>query len=530
MGSAPQNGEHWRTRAGVILAVAGSAVGLGNFLRFPGQAVAHGGGAFMIPYFCALLLLGIPIGWAEWAMGRFGGERGLHSAPGVLGMVGRGRIPRYFGVIGLLIPLVVYMYYGLIESWCLRYAWAYATGTIDLGPDAAAHVAASQAFFARVSGSLQNGVIVSGHLDASVVFWVIVFGLNAWLVYRGLSRGIEAFCRWAMPAMALCAVVVLVRVLTLGTPDTAHLERNVVDGLGFMWNPDLSRLGDFTTWLAAAGQVFFSLSVGFGVIINYASYLRRDDDVVLSGLTASATNELFEVGFGGLITVTAAFVFLGASGATGGTFGLGFNTLPVVFVHMEAWGRWIGVIWFFMLFLAAITSSLSMLQPVKAFLEEALGIARGRAVTLLCLVAGLGSLWVIYFSKDLRALDTMDFWVGTFAIFILAAVQIVCFGWVMGVDRGLAEAHDGAEIRIPRVYRTIIKYVAPLYLVIVFVGFCVQQLPGYVHTVAGDTVARNTLVLVAVVLVMLVAMLRTGEKRWRAAGIDVDGRQPPGEQ
>ena len=532
MGSAPHKSvprpteEHWRTHVGVILAVAGSAVGLGNFLRFPGQAVANGGGAFMIPYFCALLLLGIPLGWAEWAMGRYGGERGLHSTPGVLGMVGRGAVARYFGVLGLLVPLVVYMYYGLIESWCLRYAWAYATGTIDLGTDPAGQVAASQAFFERVSGSAQNGVIVSGHLDASVVFWVIVFGLNAWLVFRGLSRGIEAFCRWAMPAMAACAVVVLVRVLTLGTPDAAHLDRNVIDGLGFMWNPDLSRLGDFKTWLAAAGQVFFSLSVGFGVIINYASYLRRKDDVVLSGLTASATNELFEVGFGGLITVTAAFVFLGAGGAAGGTFGLGFNTLPVVFVHMQAWGRLIGVTWFFMLFLAAITSSLSMLQPVKAFLEESLGIARGRSVTLLCVLAGLGSFWVIYFSKDLAALDTMDFWVGTFAIFVLAAVEIVCFGWVLGVDRGLAEAHVGAEIRIPRIYRFLIQYVAPVYLITVFVGFCVQQLPSYAQQIASHDVARKTLVLVGVVLALLIVMLRVGERRWRAAGIDLDGKNP----
>src|SRR5690606_31758536 len=113
---------------------------------------------------------------------------------------------------------------------------------------------------------------------------------------------------------------------------------------------------------------------GFGVIINYASYLSEKDDVVLSGLTACATNELFEVGFGGLITVTAAFVFLGASGAVGGVFGLGFQTLPVVFAHMGAAGRALGALWFGMLFLAAVTSSLSMLQPFRAFLREGLGL------------------------------------------------------------------------------------------------------------------------------------------------------------
>src|SRR5690606_23829384 len=135
------------------------------------------------------------------------------------------------------------------------------------------------------------------------------------------------------------------------------------------------------------------------------------------------------------------------------TFGLGFNTLPVVFEYMGPWGRWIGATWFFMLFLAAITSSLSMLQPVKAFLQEALGLGPRRAVAVVGTVGAIGSFWVIWFSQNLVALDTMDFWIGTFAIFILAAVQIICFGWVLGIDRGFEEAHMGAIIRIPRIYR-----------------------------------------------------------------------------
>src|SRR5438874_9430918 len=122
----------WGTRIGVILAVSGSAVGLGNFLRFPGQAHAHGGGAFMIPYICALLFLALPIGWAEWAMARYGGEKGLHNGPAILGVVGRGRVARYLGILAVLIPMVVYMYYVYIEAWCLRYAWEYLTGGVQL--------------------------------------------------------------------------------------------------------------------------------------------------------------------------------------------------------------------------------------------------------------------------------------------------------------------------------------------------------------------------------------------------------------
>ncbi|HWM86427.1 MAG TPA: sodium-dependent transporter, partial [Kofleriaceae bacterium] len=516
----------WGTRVGVILAVSGSAVGLGNFLRFPGQAVQHGGGAFMIPYLCALLLLALPIGWAEWAMARHGGEKGLHSGPAIMGLIGRGRWARYFGVLSVLIPIVVYMYYVYIEAWCLRYAWQYLVGSVDLGTDVAGYAAASGELFNEVTGIAENGVLLGGSLHMSVVFWLIVVVLNIILVYRGLSGGIEKFCRFAMPAMAILAIIVLIRVLTLGTPDPTHPERSVIAGLGFMWNPDFSKLAKFDTWLAAAGQIFFSLSVGFGVILNYASYLKKKDDVALSGLTASATNELFEVGFGGLITVTAAFVFLGASGMAGGTFGVGFNTLPVVFEHMGVAGRFVGFAWFFLLFLAAITSSISMLQPAKAFFEEALGLSPGRAVAVVSGLCAIGSLWVIWFSKGLVALDTMDFWIGTFAIFILATVQIICFAWIWGIKRGAAELDQGALIRIPRVFFFIMKYVAPLYLLVILIGFAWQNLPGYLRTLIQNPVAVWTMVLIGVNLVLLLVLVYVGERRWRAAGLDIDGAHP----
>ncbi|MDQ8146170.1 MAG: sodium:calcium symporter, partial [Gemmatimonadota bacterium] len=122
--------EEWGSKLGVILAVAGSAVGLGNFLRFPGQAAQNGGGAFLIPYFCALFLLGIPIGWAEWSMGRYGGKKGLHSAPMIMGVIGKGTLARYLGVIGVLIPLGVSTYYMFIETWTFGYFLKYLTGGI----------------------------------------------------------------------------------------------------------------------------------------------------------------------------------------------------------------------------------------------------------------------------------------------------------------------------------------------------------------------------------------------------------------
>ena len=528
-----QDKQQWGTRLGVILAVAGSAVGLGNFLRFPGNAAANGGGAFMIPYFLSFLLLGIPIGWAEWTMGRYGGRKGMHSAPAIMGVFGKGAWARYLGAFGVLIPLAVYFYYVMIESWCLCYAWNYATGGI--GVDAAAavpdQVATSRGFLAQVTGSEFDGFMADGALHQSVIFWLITSVFNIYFVYRGLSKGIEKFCSWAMPAMAVIGLIVLVRVLTLPSGGEGQ---SVLDGLNFMWNPNFEELKDPQTWLAAAGQIFFSLSVGFGVIINYASYMRKKDDVVLSGLTASATNEFFEVALGGMITLTASVVFMGVAmtqANTGGTFSTGFHALPVVFARMPL-GNFFGAIWFFMLFLAAITSSLSMLQPSKAFFEEALGLTRKAATTLVSAICIAGNLFVLYFSKDLTALDTIDFWVGTFLIFIVAGTQIICFGWVFGVDKGLEEAHKGALVRIPGFFRFVMKYVSPLYLLTILALFCYYNVPPYIRAILGDETTpanKNALYawgVIVATLALLLFVTAIGTKRWRAAGLDIDGREP----
>jgi SNF family Na+-dependent transporter len=528
--------QQWGSRVGVILAVAGSAVGLGNFLRFPGQAAENGGGAFMIPYFCALLFLGIPIGWAEWTMGRYGGRKGFHSSPAILGVVGRGRIARYLGVLGVLIPLGVSFYYVFIEAWCLSYALEYARALfggagvgIATGAPIAEQTAASAAHFADTIGRSGHGVLFEDGLAPIVWVFLAVFAANIWLVRRGLAGGIETFCKWAMPAMAVCALFVLVRVLTL--PDQGD-GRNVSNGLGYMWNPDFSALANPEAWMAAAGQIFFTLSVGFGVIINYASYMKKKEDLVLSGLTASATNEVFEVGFGGLITLTAAFVFLGLAGTAeavaGGSFGLGFTTLPVVFAHMPL-GNLFGFLGFFMLFLAAITSSISMYQPTLAFVQESLGLGRDKAIALVASLGLVGAGWCIWFSGGMTALGTIDDWVGTFLIVVLAAVQVICFAWVWGLERGMREAHHGAQMRIPRVLWFVLKWVAPAYLLITIGRFAVKSLPGWIEGLGENEVARNSVLLILAVTALLVVFTAIGEQRWRRSGLDVDGQREPDE-
>jgi len=498
--------EQWATRLGVILAVAGSAVGLGNFLRFPGQAAQNGGGAFMLPYFVSLLILGIPLVWAEWTMGRYGGSCGFNSAPGIFSVIWRNRFAKYFGALALLIPLIIYMYYVLIEAWCLGYAYDYLTGKLMLGNDPAAY----SKYFDDFVGTNSDGFIYDGGNNKLVWILLLTFTLNFVLIYRGVTKGIETFCRYAMPVMALCALFVLARVLTLGTDE-------VIAGLGSMWNPNPEYLWRPETWLKAAGQIFFSISAGFGIIINYASYLRRNDDIALSGLTASSVNEFFEVCLGGLITLPAAFIFLGAAATTQGTFGLGFNALPNVFAVMPG-GQFFGFVWFTMLFLAAITSSLSMLQPVIAFFEEGLGLGRQAAAAMLGLITALGTGFVLFFSKDMLALDTFDFWVGTIFIFLLAMFQVAVYGWVFGIERGEEELHRGAHIRVPKFVQWILKYVAPVYLVAIFVGVCYTQGSSYAETLSKGGVPLYSVLFIGTVLVFLMLLVHIAGRRWEQEG------------
>jgi len=537
-----QQKERWSSRLGVILAVAGSAVGLGNFLRFPGLAAQYGSGAFMLAYFVSLLVLGIPICWVEWTLGRYAGQMGFHSSPGILHAITRHTMGKYIGVLGVIIPVVIYMYYVYIEAWCLGYMFYFLTGQLNLGDN----VAAYGDFWARFVGATENGLTFSAGHNQAVLFLVLVFALNFVLIYRGLVRGIELFCKYAMPALILLGLIILVRVLTLGTPDPSKPDQNVLNGLGYMWNPGnvWDQLRNPQLWLAAAGQIFFSLSVGFGVIITYASYLRRQDDIVLSGLSSSAANEFCEVALGGLITVPAAYVFLGAAGVVGhGTFSLGFKVLPLVFSKMPL--PWLfGALFFLLLFLAAVTSSLSMLQPGIAFLEEGLGLTRRQSVALLGLLTAIGCTFVVYFSKDLKALDTLDFWVGTVCIFIMATVLVIVFGWILGIERGWEEAHQGAEMRIPSLFKPIIKYVSPLYLLGVFTLFVLFNVLGldlktgqfnptsYVRDLIGphaSPVARLSVILIVIVVIFFLILIATAGRRWEKVAQNAaktEGSQP----
>ena len=464
MARPPKKRESWGSRLGIIMAVAGSAIGLGNFLRFPAKAAANGGGAFMIPYFISLFLLGIPLAWIEWTLGRYGGGFEHGTAPGIFhSLWQKNRFIKYFGVIGIFGPLVIFIYYTYIESWTLAYSFFALTGKYASLSDQAS----MQSFLSGFQGLTRNQHF-SG-LGPAYIFFLITFILNIGVIYHGIKGGVEKLCKWAMPLLFIFGIILMARVLTLAVPDASRPGWNVLNGLGFLWNPDFAALKSARVWLEAAGQIFFTLSVGIGVILTYASYLSKGDDVVLSGLTASSTNEFAEVILGGSIVITAAFVFFGPAEtrtiAQSGVFNLGFVTMPLILNQLPL-ATLFGFAWFALLFLAGITSSVSLAQPAVAFLEDEFEISRKKAVTIFAAVSFVLCQPAVFFLKN-GVVDELDFWGGTFFLVVFAAIETVIFAWVFGMERAWDEIHKGADMRVPKIYKFIIKYITPLFLFII---------------------------------------------------------------
>lgn len=463
--------EQWGSRIGLILAVAGNAVGLGNFLRFPVQAAQNGGGAFMIPYFVSFLLLGIPLMWMEWGIGRYGGKFKHGSAPGMFDVLWNNKIAKYIGALGLFQSTIILIYYTYIESWTLGYSFF----TITKSYFGLENFSEMKSFLYAYQGRISNQYFDS--VLTAYIFMLITFSLNLWILYRGISKGIEKLAKIAMPALFLFAIIIAIRVITLGTPDPNVPENSVSNGFGFIWNPDFTKLGDPKIWLAAAGQIFFTLSLGMGTIQAYASYLKPKDDIVLSGLATSATNEFAEVILGGSIAIPIAVAFFGIPTtmemAKGGPFDLGFASIPLVFERIPL-GEIFGFMWFLLLFFAGITSSVAMGQPIIAFLEDEFGMDRKKAVTTLGLGIFISIQFVVFFLQY-GYLGELDYWAGTFGLVLFALIESILFMWVFGAEKAWAEMNEGGDMQIPKFFFYIMKFVTPTLLSIIMIWWLIND-------------------------------------------------------
>lgn len=470
--------ESWGSRVGLVLAMAGNAVGLGNFLRFPVQAVQNGGGAFIIPYLVCFLLMGIPLLFVEWSMGRFGGTKGHHSTPFILdSMAPKQFLWKYVGVFGIFTNVAVAAYYCYLESWTLGYIWHSISGTFT-GMDRA-----------QVAGFF-SGYTAFGDYQ-NVVFWIFCLVLNTYILSRGLSGGVEKVAKIGMPLLVAFGVLLAIRGVTLEAGSNGAVFSGT-EGLNFLWTPDFSSIWSGKVWLAAAGQIFFTLSVGMGSIQCYASYLRKRDDVALNAMSAGWMNEFVEVVLGAAIVIPITVGYFGIDGMRdlvqqAGGLGLGFRTLPYLF---QQWGPVLavvaGIMWFGLLFFAGVTSSLAMGTPVMGFLRDEFGWKRETAAWAFGLIVFiLGLPTVLFFQYGV--FDEYDYWAGTVSLVVFALFEVILFAYVFGMDKGWAEITRGADIKVPVIFKFIIQFVTPVILSAVFIA----SLPGIWDSITNVAIYKE---------------------------------------
>lgn len=477
MDKSRRSSQYWGSRIGLVLAMAGNAVGLGNFLRFPMQAIQNGGGAFIIPYLVSFLVMGLPLLWVEWAMGRYGGKTGNHSTPFIFQSMGKGWWV-YAGVFGLFINLGMAAYYVYIESWTLAYTWYSISGTFDTLNQQ------------EVSGFFDSYVDLGAGLInlpvAALLFFGATLGLNIWVLSRGLKEGIEWVSKICMPLLLLFGALLAIRAVTLDSGELGTTVDTAV-GLNYLWEPRFDSLLRPGVWLAAAGQVFFTLSLGMGTIICYASYIKSRDDIALNAMSAGWINEFVEVVLGASIIIPIAVGYMGLDWVVNNAgFMMGFKTMPYLF---EQWGPLFsavaGLFWFGLLFFAGITSSLAMGTPVMAFFQDEFSWSvKKSAVSFGVMVFLLAMPCILFYQQGV--FDEFDYWTGTVLLVVFAFLEIILFVRVFGMEKGWKEITDGADIRVPEIFQQVIRFVTPAFIGLVLFASVISPEGGnWIAAVSG---------------------------------------------
>jgi NSS family neurotransmitter:Na+ symporter len=414
----PAGRDQWGTKLGFILAAMGSAIGLGNIWRYPYVVYDNGGGAFLIPYFVALATAGLPILILEYSLG----HRFRHGAPATFHMI-RERW-EWLGWWQAAVSFVISTYYVVILGWCLSFVY-YSFGQ-QWGED-------TGAFFIGDYLATSDGAAPTGFWDLGGLQWkVLVPVLVAWaLVYlimqRGVSKGIELASRILMPTLIVMLVLIVVRAVTL---DGAG------QGLDVLLTPDFGALGDPSVWVAAYGQVFFSLSIAFSIMIAYSSYLPRRTDLSNTGLIVGLSNAGFE--FLAAIGVFAALGYLASIQGVGVTevvdsgVVLAFVIFPQIISALPGLNTVFGVLFFGCLFFAGITSMVSILECVVAAVREKFDLGRTAAVNWI--IGACAVISMLYVTEGgLFYLDTVDHFVNNFGLVIAGLLEVVLVAWIARV-------------------------------------------------------------------------------------------------
>ncbi|GAB3713942.1 sodium-dependent transporter [Nocardiopsis oceani] len=410
MGQQPR--EQWGTRAGFLMAAIGSAIGLGNIWRFPYVAYDNGGGAFLVPYLIALLSAGIPLLILEYTIG----HRYRSSAP-----LSYRRISRPAEAIGwwqVAICFVIAIYYAVIVAWGVRYTWFSIGQQWGDDPDG---------FFFNdfLQVSDEPGMVsgfVSGVAWPLIAVWAVVLIVLA----LGIRQGIEKANKIFIPLLVVLFVLLVIQALTLD---------GAAAGLDALFTPDWGAMLDGGVWIAAYGQIFFSLSIGFGIMVTYASYLRRKANLTGSAMVAGFANSSFEILAG--IGVFAALGFMAAAAGTAvdevatDGIGLAFVAFPQIISTLPLGGALFGVLFFGSLVIAGITSLISIVQVIISAVQDRTGLGRVQTVLLVGGATALASILLFPTPEGLYILDTFDRFINQYGIALAGLVLIVVFAWVL---------------------------------------------------------------------------------------------------
>ncbi|WP_104083682.1 sodium-dependent transporter [Cryobacterium sp. Y11] len=443
--SARPQREMWSGRKVFILAAIGSAVGLGNIWRFPYVAYENGGGAFMIPYLIALLTAGIPLLFLDYAVGhRFRGSpplalRRLHPKAEAIG----------WWQVGIC--FVIAVYYAVIIAWAGMYVIF--SFTTAWGDDAAGFFTGE---FLQVSDQVNVGFdFVPSVLIPLILVWGVVITILALGVQKGIARTAVVF----IPLLLIMFIILVVQALFLEGAWT---------GLDALFTPDWTRLGDSSIWVAAYGQIFFSLSVGFGIMITYSSYLRRKTDLTGSGFVVGFANSGFEILAG--IGVFAALGFMAAASGVGvdevavSGIGLAFIAFPTIIAQAPA-GVLLGVLFFGSLVFAGLTSLISIVEVIIAAVQDKSSWSRARSTLVVGIPLALISILLFPTTTGLNLLDVTDAFVNSFGIVAVALVAVVAMSAGFSALPRLREhVNATSSIRLGRSWQIFIGGVTPVVL------------------------------------------------------------------
>ena len=442
---------------GFVLAAAGSAVGLGNIWRFPYLAAKDGGGLFLVIYIILALTFGFTLLISEVAIGRKTKQSSLTAY---------GRINKKFGWIGgfsALVPFLILPYYCIIGGWVLKYTVAFVTG---------------HGFDAAVDGYFTSFITAQYQ---PIVFDAIFLAAVAFVIYRGVNKGIEAISRILMPILFLLVIGIAVYSLTITTPETG---RSGIDGLGVYVIPSIKGLGFKDVLVAitdAMGQLFYSISVAMGIMVTYGSYFKDDSNLVKSVNQIEIFDTLIAF-LAGVMIIPAVYVFMGPEGMTGGP-GLMFIAIPKVFMQMGKIGQFVGAAFFIMVLFAALTSAMSVLEAVVAGFIDHFKMSRRRATvleTVIAMVIGIVICLgynVLYFEVKLpngvtaQILDIVDYFANNIFMPVVAIGTCILIGWVAKPKTVIDEAtKNGERFGRKRLYIVMIKFVTPILLAILLLG------------------------------------------------------------